>query len=130
MKLLHRCSRKRSYRSIRVSEELKKAISKIFQNYFHDPRISFFITVSMVQVSKDLSCAKIFVSYINCNEFLKNNIQVSNTQVILDVLQKSSGYIRSILCKLVKLRKIPELIFYSDTSLIEGIKISTLLKKI
>lgn len=130
MKLLNRYSQKRVCRSARISQELKKAISGILRNNFRDPRINFLVTVSMVKVSRDLSCAKVFISYINLSDFLKKHTDINNISIILDVLQKSSGYIRSMLCKIVQLRKIPELIFYNDNSLIEGMKISALLQKI
>lgn len=130
MKSFNQYSQKRVHRSIRVSQELKKAISNIFQKNFRNPKIKCLITVSMVQVSRDLSYAKVFISCIHPNDFLKKKIDVSNTQVVLDILKKSSGYVRSMLCKLIQLRKVPELMFYNDNSLVEGMKISHLLKKI
>ncbi|WP_343128052.1 30S ribosome-binding factor RbfA [Buchnera aphidicola (Takecallis taiwana)] len=131
MKLLHNKYQKHSYRSMRIAEELKKAISNILQNQFRDPRINAFITVSMVKMSRDLSCAKIFISYMENSILLKKKIVHKNiNDDILHILQKASGYIRRVLCQIMQLRKIPVIIFYNDNSLIQGMKIVQLLKKI
>ncbi|CAL4321962.1 30S ribosome-binding factor RbfA [Buchnera aphidicola] len=118
-------------RSIRISQELKKEISVILQKYLQDPRINFTITVSMVKVSQDLSLAKIFISYLDSYKSHVNNFKNFNSiKDIILILQKASKYIRSILCKKINLRKMPELIFLHDNSLSEGIKISNLLKNV
>ncbi|CAL4043026.1 30S ribosome-binding factor [Buchnera aphidicola (Takecallis arundicolens)] len=131
MKLLYKNYQKKSYRYIRISQELKKAISNILQNQFRDPRISSFITVSMVKLSRDLSCAKVFISYIDKTNVLNNKVSVENKKDnVLCILKKASGYIRSILCKILQLRKIPILIFYNDDSFAKGMKITNLLKTI
>lgn len=131
MKLLNKNYQKKSYRAIRISQALKKAISNILQNQFRDPRVSSFITVSMVKMSRDLSCAKVFISYIEKNHVLKNKMCTENTKDNpLYILKKASGYIRSILCKIIQLRKMPVLIFYNDDSFVQGMKITHLLKTI
>ncbi|QCI27245.1 30S ribosome-binding factor RbfA [Buchnera aphidicola] len=130
MKFLKKSNNKSFHRSIRISEELKKEISYILKNKLRDPRIHSFITVSEVKVSKDLSYAKIFINDMEDIKFLKKNILKNNVKNIISILQNASGYIRRILCKKIILRKIPILFFYSDNSLIKGIKISNLIKNI
>lgn len=51
-------------RSVRISQELQKNIASIIQYSLKDPRINTIITVSEVQVSKDLSHAQVFVSFL------------------------------------------------------------------
>lgn len=55
-------------RSIRISQELQKKLAMIIQYSLKDPRIKTIITVSQVQVSKDLSHAQVFVSFLKSDE--------------------------------------------------------------
>ncbi|CAL4322071.1 30S ribosome-binding factor [Buchnera aphidicola (Symydobius americanus)] len=116
-------------RAIRVSQELKKEISIILMRYIKDPRINFLVTISMVRVSRDLSCAKIFFSYLeqysNAKNFFNSKYKISE---ILNILQNSSNYIRKLLYQRFNLRKIPILYFYHDSSLLTGMKISNIIK--
>lgn len=107
-------------RSVRIAQELQKKIAIIIQYSLQDPRITTIITVSEVRVSKDLSHAQIFIS------FLKNYNKL-NIKKILMILNKASGYIRKLLCKKMKLRIIPNIVFYHDNSFLIGNKISVLL---
>ena len=50
-------------RSDRVAQEIQKEIAVILQREVKDPRIGM-VTVSDVEVSSDLSYAKIFVTFI------------------------------------------------------------------
>lgn len=129
MILINKKYTKISYRKIRISEVLQKELSIIFQRNLRDPRINFMTTISMVKLSQDLSYAKIFISYLESYTNLVNNFSnKNNIQEIIEILQNASSYIRKILCKKIRLRKIPYLTFYHDNSLIEGMKIINLLK--
>lgn len=50
------------YRSSRINEEVKKELSDIIRNELKDPRINAMISVTNVNVTKDLSYAKVYVS--------------------------------------------------------------------
>ncbi len=50
-------------RSDRVAQEIQKEIAVILQREVKDPRIGM-VTVSDVEVSSDLSYAKIFVTFL------------------------------------------------------------------
>jgi len=107
-------------RSNRIAQELQKKIALIIQHSLKDPRINTIITVSEVQVSKDLSHAKIFVSFLQGNNEL-------NIKKLLIILNKASSYIRKLLCKKMRLRIVPNIIFYHDDSFLKGNKISFIL---
>lgn len=109
-------------RSIRIAQELQKNISQIMQFSLNDPRIVTMITVSSVKVSKDLSHAQVFLSLFDTN-------QSTNIKKILMILNKSVGYFRKLLCQKMRLRIIPNIVFYYDDTLLKGNKISLLLKK-
>ena len=105
-------------RSDRVAQELKKEVAVILQREVKDPRIGM-VTVSDVEVSRDLAYAKIFVT------FLFDNDQEAITQGMKG-LEKASPYIRSLVGKVMRLRIVPELRFIYDESLVEGMRMSNL----
>ena len=91
-------------RSQRVSDSIKKEVASIFLFKVNDPRLRN-ITITNVVLSDDLSNAKIFYSTIN----LKDE-EVS----IKKALDKSKGFIRTMLGKSISLKKIPTISFFKD----------------
>ncbi|SHJ41948.1 ribosome-binding factor A [Hathewaya proteolytica DSM 3090] len=109
------------YRSGRINEEMRKHISSIIQTKIKDPRLSAMISVTRVDVTSDLSYAKVYVS-IFANE--------EDESKSFDALKKSEGFIRSELGHLIKLRHIPQIIIEKDDSLAYGMHINSILKSI
>ena len=109
-------------RSDRVAQELKKEVAVILQREVKDPRIGM-VTVSDVEVSRDLAYAKIFVT------FLFDNDQEAINQGMKG-LEKASPYIRSLVGKAMRLRIVPELLFIYDESLVEGMRMSNLVSNV
>ncbi|CAJ0993285.1 30S ribosome-binding factor [Pantoea sp. Nvir] len=106
-------------RSLRVAQNLQKELSIILQREIRDPRLSMMVTVSGVEVSRDLAYAKVFVTFLKDQDkdIVKNGLKA---------LKDASGYIRSLLGKAMCLRIIPDLTFFYDNSLVEGIRMSNL----
>ena len=109
-------------RSDRVAQELKKEVAVILQREVKDPPIGM-VTVSDVEVSRDLAYAKIFVT------FLFDNDQEAINQGMKG-LEKASPYIRSLVGKVMRLRIVPELRFIYDESLVEGMRMSNLVSNV
>lgn len=109
-------------RSQRVAQEIKKEIAVILQREVKDPRIGM-VTVSDVELSRDLVYAKVFVTFL----FDQDGQAV---QQGMDGLEKASGYIRSLLGKAMRLRIVPELRFEYDNSLVEGMRMSNLVSQV
>ena len=109
-------------RADRVAQELQKEVAIILQREVKDPRIGM-VTVSDVEVSKDLAYAKIFVTFLfdNDPEAIKQGMKG---------LEKASPYIRSLLGKAMRLRIVPELRFVYDESLVEGMRMSNLVSTV
>lgn len=107
-------------RANRVGEEMKKELSQILQRELKDPRIGF-ITVTAVEMTGDLSQAKVYLTVLGSEE------QKENT---LKAIAKASGFIRSELGKRIRLRHTPELIFKVDQSIEYGSKIEKILDEI
>lgn len=104
-------------RTDRVGQQYQREIAMILQREIKDPRVSL-VTVSAVEVSRDLAYAKVFVTFMQDDE---NAVKAG-----LKVLNEASGFIRSLLGKRVRARITPELRFAHDPSLNEGIRMSRL----
>ena len=109
-------------RSSRVGHELQKEIAIILQREIKDPRLGM-VTVSGVDISRDLSYAKVFVTFLNDDD----------PQVIeqgLNVLNDAKGYIRTLIGKAMRLRIIPEIKFFYDESLFKGMQMQRLVQDV
>ena len=104
----------------RVGEQIKKELSMIFQVEFKDPRLGF-VTVTGVEVTNDLSQAKVYLSVLG------NDEQKEET---LKALSRGAGFLRGELGKRIQLRHTPELIFKFDASVEYGSRIEEILQKI
>lgn len=106
-----------SMRLQRVSELIKQIVGDTLK-YTKDPRIGF-VTVTSVEVSPDLSLAKVFVSILGEEEEVNKS---------LEGLQSASGYIRREMAKEIHLRKIPSVVFYFDQGIQRGSRILKILE--
>lgn len=104
----------------RVGEQVKKELSQILQTDLKDPRIGF-VTVTGVDLTNDLSQAKVYLSVLGPDE------QKEDT---LKALAKASGFIRTELGRRIRLRHTPELIFKLDESIEYGSRIEELLQRL
>ncbi|UJF35381.1 30S ribosome-binding factor RbfA [Paenibacillus hexagrammi] len=104
----------------RVGEQIKKELSQIIQSELKDPRIGF-LTVTGVDVTNDLSLARVFLSVMGTDE---------QKEATLKALASGTGYIRSELGKRIRLRKIPDLQFKFDSSIDYGSRIDNLLHQL
>lgn len=104
----------------KIGEEIKREISDIISKELKDPRLKVgVISITGVDVSGDLSFAKIFVSVYGKDV---------DAEKVLETLKKSAGFIRTELGRRIKIRHIPELIFQLDTSMAYGDHINKILK--
>jgi len=110
----------RSYsRTERLNSLIKEEVGCIIQR-LKDPRIGF-LTVLDVELTRDLSIAKIYVS-IYGDADMKNNT--------MEALENAAGFIRGELAGRVRMKSIPELRFIYDKSEEIRVRISSLLKEI
>lgn len=105
----------------RISEEVRRVISGIIQNDIKDPRISPITSVSHVEVTRDLSFAKIFISILGNEE---------EKQSTIEGLESAKGYIKKELGREVKLRAMPELIFILDDSIERSMEMTKLINEV
>ena len=106
-------------RTKRIAEEIKKVISSMLISGIKDPRITSMVSVTDVEVTSDLSYAYIYVSILGGDE-----------ESTLDGLKSACGYIRREVGKNIKIRHTPEIIFKIDDSLLKGMYMDELIKKV
>ena len=106
-----------SRRADRLGELFREEISKLLQKGLKDPRVGF-ATINRVDITEDLSYAKVLVSVMGTDK--------EKTSTIIG-LRNSSGFIRQFLGKGIKIRKIPELQFVLDENLDHAMHIQDIL---
>ncbi|QDP01530.1 30S ribosome-binding factor RbfA [Thalassotalea sp. PS06] len=104
-------------RTDRVAQQIQKEVAMILQREIKDPRLSM-MTVSAVEVTRDLAYAKVFVTFFDD--------EPEKIAAAMKVLEEASGYVRSLLAKRLRARIMPNLRFEYDKSLVEGVRMSTL----
>jgi len=107
-------------RADRVADLLKEEISQMLCTEVKDPHIGF-ITITDVEVSKDLQLAKVFYT------ILGDERQLGESS---DALQRVLPFIKRQLGKRLRLRFIPDILFRYDHSLDYGSKIDTILDQL
>lgn len=106
----------------RLSQQMQQEIAVILQREIKDPRLHSMITVSDVDVSKDLSHAKIYVTFLGLDsEKVAQNLQILND---------AAGFVRSLIGRRIQARIVPSLRFYFDKSLDEGIRMANLVESV
>lgn len=99
-----------------------KEIAIILQREIKDPRLGMMTTVSGVEMSVT-AYAKVYVTFLNDKD-------EAAVKAGIKALQEASGFIRSLLGKAMRLRIVPELTFFYDNSLVEGMRMSTLVTSV
>ena len=101
----------------RVGEQLQRELAMLIRDEIDDPRLGM-VSVSAVEVSRDMSHAKVFFSTLG---------EAPQADASLQVLQGASGYLRKLLGQRLQLRHVPQLHFKQDHSLEEGTRLSALI---
>ncbi len=94
----------------RLEQDVKVALSHIIMYEVKNPSVTGMISVTDVKITSDQKYAKVYVSVFG----------KQNKNKVIEALKSSSGFIRGMLGKKVKMRNIPELIFNLDDSLEYG----------
>jgi ribosome-binding factor A len=102
----------------RIATLIRKNLAEIIQMELKNPHLGF-LSIPEVKVSKDISYAKIYVSF-----FFEKDIKEG-----LEILEHSKGFIRSALAKKMDTRRCPELIFVLDEGYKREERINELLNK-
>ena len=108
-------------RTQRVSQQLQKELALILQREVRDSRIGM-VTISDVEVSRDLAYAKVFVTFLCIGE--------QTPESCLAALKAHEVPIRMALGKRIRHRLTPEVRFTYDNTLVEGMRMSNLVSEV
>ena len=110
-----------SRRIARLNDAFREEISDLLRRQIKDPRLSVFITVTHVEISADISHAKVYVSVMGTEE---------ERQSALEGLQAASSFLRREISHRLSLRRTPELSFRRDDSMEQGARVLDLLDEV
>ena len=108
-------------RSERVADFIKREVALLLQRELRDPRVSN-ANVNAVVVSRDMSTAKIYVTF-----FDKETAEEAKQAV--EVLNGAAGFIRTQVASQHSMRSTPKLRFYFDDSVRQGEHLSNLIDR-
>ena len=106
-------------RQAKVGEMIKRELAEIMLREMRDPRLAM-VSVTNVEVARDFSIAKVFISVIGEEE---------DKVVALKALQGASGFLRGQLGSRMELRTVPVLAFRYDTGIESGVRMFDLLRE-
>jgi ribosome-binding factor A len=94
---------KTNTRMIRINDEIKKEVSTILRGELKDPRVGVITSVLKVDTTNDLKYCKIFVSILGDDE---------KKEEVMQVLNRASGFVRSLIAKRINLELLLKLSLY------------------
>lgn len=97
-----------AHRLPRIEQALQQALAEVIQQRLRDPRLPMMLTITSVRVTPDLAEARVSFSQIPDTE--------ADIEASLEILEGARGYLRSEAARLVKLRIMPQLVFFYDNS--------------
>jgi len=105
----------------RLNSLLKEVISDVIRKDVRNPHVAALITVTRVDISKDLHHAKVYISVLG------SETEKAET---IEALTKAAGFIAVNSSKQVVMRYFPDLSFVLDDSVDKHMRIENLLNKI
>ena len=110
------------YRMVRVQHLIQEMLgTMIVSGVIKDPRVNSFLSITDVQVSRDIAYAKIYVSSFENEKKVKDAVEALN---------HAAGFIQSKLGKKLNMRNTPKLTFFQDDSVRLGVNMVNKLGKL
>jgi ribosome-binding factor A len=104
----------------RLADQIRTEVAGMVEGELKDPRIGF-VTVTHVDLSPDLSHARVLVSVLGSEEERAES---------LAGLASAAGYVRREVAQRLRLRRSPEIVFVLDRGVEEAARLEELLGKI
>jgi ribosome-binding factor A len=106
-------------RQKRLEGVLRDEIGRIIRREMGD-MVTPLMSITAVEVAKDLSVAKVFVSFL----------EGQDSKSTLAKLEKAGGFIRSKLNKVLRMRRIPKLYFRLDETIAKAFRIEEVISRV
>ncbi|MBA3957171.1 MAG: 30S ribosome-binding factor RbfA [Parachlamydiaceae bacterium] len=108
-------------RTERLNSLLKEVLSDVIRKDVRNPHVKELLTVTRVDISKDLHYAKVYVSVIGTPE---------DKEATINALQSAAGFIAVNASKKVVMRYFPALTFRLDDAVDKHMRIEKILEEI
>ena len=105
----------------RVAEAIREGVANFLSGGVKDPRIRGFVTVTAVEVTRDLRHATVFVSVMGDDAARKSTFEG---------LDSVATHLRSLLGRSLRLHSAPEIVFKADESIARATRIEQLLAQV
>jgi ribosome-binding factor A len=105
----------------KVAHLMRREVADILENRMRDPRLGATVTVTDVEVTHDLSFARVFVTVLG---------DAAARERTLEALTHAAGYVRREIGQRLELREVPEIRFLYDDSLDKGHRVEDLLRRL
>jgi len=109
-------------RTQRIGDSLQQELARLLQFTLSDPRLKM-VSVTGVDVSRDLSHAKVFFTQMGVDD-------AQAAAETTSALDRASGFLRSEIARTATLRTVPKLRFSFDESVGRGRDMETLIRKV
>jgi ribosome-binding factor A len=105
----------------RVAEAIREEVTTFLAEDARDPRLVGLVTVTGVDVTRDLRHAKVYVSVMGSDE---------ERRATMEGLDSATGHLRSRIGRSLRLRVAPEITFRYDDSISRAARIDALLAEV
>ena len=104
----------------RANAEIQRCLIEIVHTRMNDPRLNKIVSITDVNVTPDFKYCKAKVSVLNIEE----------ASEVTKVLQKSEGFIKRELAKMVDMPQVPRINFVVDKSTLSAIRVEEILRSL
>ena len=108
-------------RTERLNHLIQRELSDLLRKHINDPRLNGFISVTGVEISKDLQNATVSISALGDN---------IDREAVLKGFKSAAGFLRRELAHQLNIRVTPVLSFEFDDSIERGVKLVTLIDSV
>jgi len=100
---------------------MRREIADILERRLRDPRLGSMVSVTDVEVTPDLSFARVYVSTLEAG---------ADRERMLGTLKSAAGWVRHELRPRLGLREVPEIRFVLDESIERGARVDEILRRL
>lgn len=109
-------------RSDRVADSIQRSLAHHIRMEIGDPRLGM-VNINSVSVTRDLSVAKVYVTFIGTPSDEESEASVS-------ILNNAASFLRNLVSKDLSIRTTPRIQFYYDRTAVHGQALSSLIDKV
>ena len=105
----------------KVAHLMRREVADILENKLRDPRFHSTVTVTDVEVTHDLSYARVYVTVLG---------DEAERKKAMEALGHACGFVRREIGQRLELREVPEIKFLYDDSLDKGGRVEDILRRL